>query len=124
MTSYQVMCSVTRPPEPTLLCRVTQFQDKVQRHINAVFQDHTLSGGPSGSRLTQRSGSDDRPEADPVQLRGDDLMLCALVAKTSASFSGTNENNNNNNNNNDTLQCILTQISLVSLSRREAGGFF
>ena len=87
MTSYQVMCSVTRPPEPTSMCLVTQFQDKAQHHINSVFQDHVLICGKS-SQQTQHSNSEDGPDADPAQLKGDELMLCALVSKTSASFSG------------------------------------
>ena len=84
MTSYQVMCSVTRPPEPTSLCFVTQFQDKAQRHINAVFQDHALIGGSSSSPLMQRSNSD----AVLAPFQGEEGMLCALASKTSASFSG------------------------------------
>ncbi|XP_070194429.1 uncharacterized protein [Littorina saxatilis] len=69
MASYQVVCNVTRPPEPTAVCEVSGFQEKAASHSSAVFQDCGLIA--------------DSPQSD-----ADDLLSCALVTKTSASFSG------------------------------------
>ncbi|KAL8576487.1 hypothetical protein ACOMHN_003045 [Nucella lapillus] len=116
MTSYQVMCSVLRPPDPTSQCQIREFQDKVQHHLDAVFQDLNLTqgstsssgsssggggGGGVGSHLQHgagdhgSSGGSDSGAGPPGHVlpqsaaAEDNLMLCAVVSKTSASFSGS-----------------------------------
>ncbi|XP_076462808.1 uncharacterized protein LOC143295129 [Babylonia areolata] len=96
MTSYQVMCSVLRPSDPTSLCQIKDFHEKASQHLDSVFQDQTLTQGRGGSGHLQsqnqgdeESGGGDGSHASNAMLPVDDnLMLCAVVSKTSASFSG------------------------------------
>lgn len=89
MASYQVMCSVTRPAEPAALCHVDQFPVKIQRHMGSVLQDVILTAtdgeNSCGSSHIQLGGGVDGG-GNGEQPRGDNL-LCALVSKTSVSFS-------------------------------------
>ena len=89
--SYQVMCSVTRPQNPVSLCHVAQLQDKVQCHLDAVLQDVpvTCEGGGGGS--SSRGGEGGGPSVDTGQVSEDNQMVCAVVSKTSALFSGRSD---------------------------------
>ncbi|KAK7508216.1 hypothetical protein BaRGS_00000455 [Batillaria attramentaria] len=93
MSRYQVVCSVIRPRAPTELCRIPDFQEKVHQRISSVFHDVHLDSSSSNNE------SSDNPAPDaPVESRertgagqGRDensQVLCALISKTKASFSG------------------------------------
>lgn len=92
MACYQVICSVIRPRAPTDLCQVTDFQEKVAHHIYSIFQDVSLDAittAPASSNFhisVERAVSEQNMDE---KVRENNLVLCALISKTRANFSGT-----------------------------------
>lgn len=83
MASYQLMCSVVRPKNPTEACNISNFEEKINQHSSAVIHDVSVTNSTSSHISSQTEAHESKSEE-----LNDDSVLFALVAKTTARFSG------------------------------------